>query len=194
MTFNDKIIQNQTLLTNASYGFQPPAGVNWMVRNLVTEGAGTLNVWKVSGGIHVLFTMLPSQNLLDMQLHCTNTQYYYFNNTEATSKRISYEVIVTNDGNIGDTIVSDAQSVLTEQNFNIQPPAGQEWVIHNIGCDTKTGNVYRIDPGGYMYFDNIPANSLRVGYNLLCTNTNYVQVHNPGVGTGNYCFDGIRTK
>jgi hypothetical protein len=197
MAFNDKIIAMNNVTSSSNLSFLPTGNINWMVRNIVTEAEGTLGMWKVSGGLGITlgFYYAFSTEFTDLQLHCTNGIYYYFQNNNVATKKVSYEAIVTNDGSIGDTIVSDIQAITAGQALNIRPPVGQEWVIHNIGCDAQPGNLLRkITAGDYLLVERLPSYSLRTGLNLLCTYDNYVQIYNAGAIAGNFGYDGIRTK
>lgn len=96
---------------------------------------------------------------------------------------------------IGDTVFGDgiiaAGMGLT---FKIQPPVGQEWVIHNIYYGNAA--ALRINgPTTTVDFDTDTAAGARMGMTTHITNTYYLEVVNPSASvTVDVAFDGVQTK
>lgn len=194
MSFNDRIADIASTGTGSTLSLQPAAGINWLMRNIVTEAEATLKYYKASGGaVITIAEMTQPTALKDIQLHCTNGIYYTVTNDNAGTKNIAYDGIVTNDGTIGDTVVQDIQAILTTDILTIRPTIGQEWVIHNIAT-FYPAKIMKYDGTSFLEIERIPASSMRTGLNLVLNYYDYVIVQNLGSGTGNIGYDGIRTK
>jgi len=93
---------------------------------------------------------------------------------------------------VGD-VIADGDSIATTALLTVQPPAGEEWVIHNIyhASDVtliKTDGAYAIE------FDSEPGAGLYAKYAFHLTNTDYLTVRNDDAETMDIAFDGVVTK
>lgn len=96
-------------------------------------------------------------------------------------------------GAVGD-VVADCQSIGTGAALDIQPGAGVEWIIHNIGF-THQVTLQRYDgtdtaamvtfagPGWQNFFPGIHVN-----------NTQRIRLINDDASSRVLCYDGVQTK
>lgn len=98
----------------------------------------------------------------------------------------------------GQVAKGNVSALATNGTFNIQPPAGTEWSIHNIYY-SQTVSMSIMDgttspvSSGPMYVDVNGAGSVLSGtFNL--TNDHYIQVTNTGASASNISFDGKVTS
>lgn len=94
---------------------------------------------------------------------------------------------------VGD-VVADCQSITTGSTLDIQPGAGVEWIIHNIGFThevelqrydgTNTAAIVTLSgPGWQNFFPGLHVN-----------NTDRYRVKNNDASSRVICYDGIITK
>lgn len=94
---------------------------------------------------------------------------------------------------VGD--VKTGMSMVATQNgvFTIQPPVGEEWVIHNIYY--SQGVSIRIISGGQTCtIDTDTSSGARLGTCFHLTNTHYISILNTYNGGNAIGYDGIQTK
>lgn len=96
---------------------------------------------------------------------------------------------------VGDTQAGVATIAIgTTSTFNIQPPAGQEWVIHNVYYDA--GLELRMTNGTITVpFDTDTAMGARMGMSTHVMNGYYLQLRNTSASVVvNIAYDGVQTK
>lgn len=77
--------------------------------------------------------------------------------------------------------------------WNIQPPVGEEWVIHNVYYAQPIS--FRIAGGGStIKFDSDTTSGARLGAVFHVTNSQYLQILNDFSGENKVAYDGIQTK
>jgi hypothetical protein len=93
---------------------------------------------------------------------------------------------------VGD-VKSDLQSVTNGSSMVIQPPSGEEWVIHNL----YWGNAVsiKVTKGALtITVDSDTSTGGRLGTVFHVTNTQYLTItnnHTASIGIG---YDGVQTK
>lgn len=94
---------------------------------------------------------------------------------------------------IGD-VVTGLQSVANNGVLDIRPPAGQEWVVHNIYYNNGTIEFYKTDDTNLLKFDSDTSQGARLGVVFHVTNAQWIQVKNTAGSTTIIGYDGIQTK
>lgn len=93
---------------------------------------------------------------------------------------------------IGD-VKSGMTNIAQGGSYTIQPPAGEEWVIHNIYY--QQGVAFRVVSGaGVLLFDSDTSAGARLGVCFHLTNSQYMVILNSYAGTNLVAYDGIQTK
>ena len=93
----------------------------------------------------------------------------------------------------GDVYNQGITPVALDAYFNIQPAAGVEVVIHNIGHSTDAVLEY-FDGTTAVEIDAQIGKGSWMGMFLHCTNDKYYRVKNSNAATNNICCDGMTTK
>lgn len=89
--------------------------------------------------------------------------------------------------NFGPTSTADAAFLA------LQPGAGVEIVIHNIGYEGAM-ELYYYDGTNQVKMDEDVTAGSRLGVFLHCTNAKYYRIKNVSGGAVNLCADGMTTK
>jgi hypothetical protein len=93
---------------------------------------------------------------------------------------------------VGD-IKADLQAIANGGMLVIQPPTGEEWVIHNLYWSQSV--TVRICKGANVIgFDSDSSTGARLGTVFHLTNTQYLQILNNYAGNNNIGYDGVQTK
>ncbi len=90
-------------------------------------------------------------------------------------------------------IRSDLQNIVASGMLTIQPPAGEEWIIHNLYY-TGQVQIRLVKGGNYLMFDSDTSSGARLGMVFHLTNGQYMQILNTGASAINIAYDGITTK
>ena len=90
-------------------------------------------------------------------------------------------------------VKSDLQVIANTGILTIQPPAGEEWIIHNIYY-TQAVSFRLAKSGTFLSFDSDNGAGARYGVNIHLTNTQYLQVLNTYTGNNIIAYDGVQTK
>jgi hypothetical protein len=90
-------------------------------------------------------------------------------------------------------VKSDLQAVSNGGNLVIQPPSGEEWVIHNIYYSQPVTFQIMRSPNT-ISFDSDSTNGARLGTVFHLTNGQYLRILNNYAGTNNIGYDGVQTK
>jgi len=93
---------------------------------------------------------------------------------------------------VGD-VASGMQSIAADTYLNIQPPVGEEWVIHNIYHQNDV-ELYLTDGTNYLKFDEDIGEGVYAYYDFHVTNSLYLAVRNTHSAAQLIGFDGIKTK
>ena len=93
---------------------------------------------------------------------------------------------------VGD-VKSDLQTIANTGILTIQPPAGEEWVIHNIYY-TQAVSIRLGKSGTFLSFDSDTTLGGRFGMTFHLTNGQYLQVLNTYAGNNVIAYDGVQTK
>lgn len=97
---------------------------------------------------------------------------------------------------VGD-VKAGINTISAGQSYSIQPPVGEEWVIHNLYYETGGYKIdfQIIDGVGMIGFDSDTSSGARLGVVYHLTNTHYLKVVNTSAGTTmKISYDGIQTK
>lgn len=195
MTFRDRVTSFGNYAVSSYLNFKPDTGINWMLRNINTSGRASLEFYKVSGGlvIEIDRSIINPLDIHDKVFHCSPDVYYRVKNIDTNTIKIAADGIVSREGNIGDTLVQNIERKSAGQAVTIQPPAGEEWVIHNI---LFQGPIELIKVSGAtelatMQFNQ--TNSSLIGLSMYCTNSIYWKVKHIGSGYNNIGYDGQKT-
>lgn len=93
---------------------------------------------------------------------------------------------------VGD-VKSDLQSIAVGGSLVIQPPSGEEWVIHNLYWGSSV--IIKVTKGALnINVDSDTSTGGRLGTVFHVTNTQYLTItnnHSASIGIG---YDGIQTK
>lgn len=93
---------------------------------------------------------------------------------------------------IGD-VVSDIQTITTGAFLSIQPGAGIEIILHNIGHQAGV-ELYFYDGTNSILIDADTAAGSWMSIFLHCTNTKYYRVKNTDAASKLISYDGCQTK
>lgn len=94
----------------------------------------------------------------------------------------------------GDVKANVASVAATTGTYDIKPPSGEEWVIHNIYYNGGTVEFYRADGTNLLRFDSDTTQGARMGIAYHVTNTQWVQIKNISGSAVLVGYDGIQTK
>lgn len=94
-----------------------------------------------------------------------------------------------------------ATTLTADQIFDIRPPVGEEWTIHNLYYGSSSYNATVTidliiqDGATQVYFDRDTSQGARLGLYLNLTNNHYLRLKNgTASNTFNVSYDGVQTK
>lgn len=90
-------------------------------------------------------------------------------------------------------VKSDLQNVSTGTFLAIQPPAGEEWVIHNVHHEGEA-ELYFYDGTRTVRAFSDAEQGVWPSLFLHCTNTRYYRIKNTNASTKALGYDGIQSK
>lgn len=93
---------------------------------------------------------------------------------------------------VGD-VKADFQTIAASGVLTIQPPVGEEWVIHNLYWTGSVSLKYQKGSIGAP-FDTDTGTGARLGLTIHVTNSCYLTITNTTTGASNIGYDGIQTK
>lgn len=85
-------------------------------------------------------------------------------------------------------------SITTNAVLNIQPPAGEEWVIHNVYYNQGTVEFNITDGTNVLKFDTDTTPGGRFSAVFHVTNTQWLQIKNTATTSTLIGYDGVQTK
>ncbi|MEM1564054.1 MAG: hypothetical protein QW161_05225 [Candidatus Bathyarchaeia archaeon] len=93
---------------------------------------------------------------------------------------------------VGD-VKSDLQNIAAGSFLNIQPPSGEEWVIHNI-YHASDVELHFYDGTNSLAFDTDAGPGVYAKYAFHVTNSRYIRVKNTSASAQLIGYDGVQTK
>lgn len=93
---------------------------------------------------------------------------------------------------VGD-VKSGLQSIAAGAFLAIQPPSGEEWVIHNVYHESDV-ELHFYDGTNSLVFDTDPGAGVYAKYAFHVTNSRYIRVKNTTTTAKLIGFDGIQTR
>jgi hypothetical protein len=93
---------------------------------------------------------------------------------------------------VGD-VKSDLQSIAAGVFLAIQPPSGEEWVIHNIYHESDV-ELHFYDGTNSLAFDTDADAGVYAKYAFHVTNSRYIRVKNTNTSARLIGYDGVQTK
>jgi len=77
--------------------------------------------------------------------------------------------------------------------LDIKPPAGEEWIVHNVYHDGPA-TLYKTDGTNTVTIDTDTSGGVWSGFFFHVTNSHYLQVKNDDSSSKVLGYDGIRSK
>ena len=192
----------QALLAAGVYDARPPAGQEWDMYDFggsLWLGAPPLGVPEINVGIFD-GVLGPSWLLMstdirgwyrEKKIAISNGNYIRIVNANAgLANNISFvaQLARSYGANPTATVVTDLQNVLAGANYDLQPPAGFEYVLEDVGSTRWIGGAPFNNPDVTVsIFDGVAAAPVCMGANdrgwnknllLYLNNTNYVRLTN----------------
>ena len=93
---------------------------------------------------------------------------------------------------VGD-VKSNLSSISDGAYLDIQPPSGEEWVIHNIYHEDDC-ELYFSDGTNEILISSHSGNGGWLGYWFHVTNSRYLRVKNVSGSSALIGYDGVQTK
>lgn len=93
---------------------------------------------------------------------------------------------------VGD-VKSDLQSIAAGSFLAIQPPQGEEWVVHNVYHESDV-ELHFYDGTNSLAFDTDAGAGVYAKYAFHVTNSRYIRVKNTNTSAKLIGFDGVQTK
>lgn len=142
--------QLATVLTTANMDIQPAAGFEYRITDVGSSlwiGGAPNNLPDVSVSIFdgtLAAIMLRGADLRgwnkNLDILINNANYLRLTNTNAATAILAVVGVVAREFGSGATVViTDVQAIGAGLNWDVQPPAGQEWRITEIGCSRWLG-------------------------------------------------------
>ena len=91
-------------------------------------------------------------------------------------------------------VVTGISSIASGAFLEIQPPTGEEWVIHNIYYSQGTVEFYKYDGVNTIKFDSDTSFGARLGAVFHVTNAQWIRVKNTAGSATIVGYDGVKTK
>lgn len=84
-----------SVAAGASLTIRPASGEEWIIHNIEGAIGYPLEIYKTDGTNPILFDSNPSGGFIGYAFHVTYTSYFTIKNTDASSRYISYDGIVS---------------------------------------------------------------------------------------------------
>ena len=94
MALGDVISATASLGTGTLCSIQPGEGVEWLIHNIGHEAEAELYFYDGANSI-LMDSDTAGGAWIGLFLHCTNSKYYQIKNTNAETKLVSYDGVVT---------------------------------------------------------------------------------------------------
>lgn len=208
----------QVVLAGANWDVQPAAGYNWEVTQIGSStwvGVPPNAVPQVDVGIfdgaigpsHILRSTDNRGWLRPQKLMISNGNYLRLNNPGGAQANVSISAKIIRNYGAGLGIVrTDVQTLIAGATYSVQPPAGDNWLIHDIGSNQWVGAAPAGLPNVTVELtDGVLTAMVARGIDfrmwgdeieLYVDNTNYVDLTNDALVAGVVCFvaECIRSK
>lgn len=192
--FRDRITLLSSKAASDYLNFKPDTDINWLIRNLDSETAATLEFYNSGASKSIeIERQYQGIQLKSQILHCSPAIYYRLKNIDSSDQYLGGDGIVSRESGVGDTLVQNIETVDSGYHLAIKPSAGYEWSIHNV-MSNKPFELYRTDGSNYILSARVfqPKSAL-MGLHLACTNSIWWEVKQLGSESANVGFDGIQT-
>lgn len=132
----------QTAPNAASYDFQPPVGETWKITEVGAETMGAANnpdiTFCLTDGVLFVSQIMEEDNVRKqgalLNWYIDNTTYLRVTDTSGADNDVAISAIRVPVTSIGDVI-----DLAAPGNLDIQPPAGEQWVITEISAEQFAG-------------------------------------------------------
>lgn len=94
MAVGDVVSDLQSIATGAYLTIQPAANIEWVIHNIYFDADVTIEFYNGTNSL-IFATKLSGGSLSYYDFHLNNTRYLRVKNTNAASKLIGYDGIVT---------------------------------------------------------------------------------------------------
>lgn len=202
----------QAVGAGADVDIQPPATQDWEVADIgssVWVGVQPLQVPEVD--VSLYDGVLQAQILMStdvrgwyrrQRLHINNTNYLRLNNPGGAIANISWSARLTRFFGAGASLViSDLVALGAAAVTNLQPPAGHDWLVTDVGSNRWLGaapaGVPNIDVGltdgvlASQILDPAGGRQWEAELELFSSRTNYITITNTDPLAASVCFTGV---
>lgn len=205
----------QTVASLATVNFQPAAGFEWLITDVGSSlwiGAGAAALPDVTveifdGALAAIVCRGADVRGWDknLDLKLNNGNYLRLTNTNAAQAVLSVSGIVARAfGTAATVVMSDVQAIGAGLNWDIQPAAGAEWLISEIGASVWVGVSPAALPAlTVSLFDGVNASILIQSTDwkgwiddmqIYIDNTNYLRITDAGGAGLNACVSAALTR
>lgn len=193
--FRERVNLFQSKSSGTRLDFVPDAQINWMIRNIDTEGAAALEFYNSSSTLSIeIDREVNGLHLKNQIFHCSPTIYYRVLNLSSSSKYLTGDGYVSRESSQGDTLVQNIEAKANGQYLEIRPSGEEEWSIHTV-MSNGAFELYKTNGVTSILSERVLSQkSALTGLHLYCTNSVYWKIKQIDTGTVNMGFDGIRTK
>lgn len=192
--FRDRITLMSSKAAGAYLNFAPDTDINWLLRNLDSETAATLQFFNSTGSLSVeIERQYTGIHMKSQILHCSPTIYYRLKNIDTASQYLAGDGFVSRESGVGDTLVQNIEAVAEDSILSMRPASGYEYVIHNV-MSNGAFSLYKTDGTNEILSARVIApKSALTGLHLACTNDIWWTIRQNDSGSVNMGFDGIQT-
>lgn len=192
--FRDRIALMSSKAACGVLNFAPDTDINWLIRNLDSETAATLEFYNSGTSLSIeIERQYTGIHLKSQILHCSPTIYYRLKNIDSAAQYLAGDGFVSRESGVGDTLVQNIESVDSGSNLIIRPSPGYEWSIHSV-MSNGAFELYRTDGSNPILSAKVfqPGSAL-TGLHLACTNSLWWEIKQLNSESANVGFDGIQT-
>ena len=142
--------QLATVLTTANLDIQPAAGFEYLITDVGSSlwigGAPnnlpdvTVSIWDAANAAIIMRGADARGWNKKLNILINNANYLRLTNTNAATAVIGVTGVVARAfGNNASVVITDVQAIGAGLNWDVRPPAGQEWLITELGCSRFLG-------------------------------------------------------
>jgi hypothetical protein len=205
----------QTVAAGANWDIIPTAGEEWLVKDVgasVWVGGAPANlpdctVSLFDGANAAAFMMGANARGWGkpLDLHIDATNYLRLTNTNAAPNVLSVSGVVSRArGTAATAVRSDVQAIAAGANWDVQPAAGEEWLITDFGSGTWVGVAPAALPQiTVSLFDGVNASIVLISTDvkgwldpiaIQIDNTTYLRINDASGAGQNICFSGVLVR